>query len=171
MTPSTINDTKDTLFSRLYRTLIGTPVKRWYLHSLSSELIKLDATQRLAVTRQAVIGWLQTVLLIAVIVQSLFAGVLAALPPDVRASLSFLHRIEWGAYLGMVLIAAQIGYGWTQKLTVTNRYYLLAYRLSKPRLLQGESARRAQIAYFVVILLLAGAILWVNAHGFIVNPH
>jgi hypothetical protein len=161
---------KPNFIAQVYQTLIGGPVARWYLRPLNTELIRLDAASRDSIRRQAVIGWLQTILLGIAIAQSLFAGVLRALPPDLRASFGFLHRIEWAAYLGIVLIAAQVIVAWKPNSLLTNRFYLLAYRLSRPKLLTGRSARFAQIAYLVLALLIAVAIAWVRAHGFIVQP-
>ncbi|HVO68931.1 MAG TPA: hypothetical protein VMT24_02730, partial [Aggregatilineaceae bacterium] len=146
------------------------PARRWYLRPLNTELIRLPAAQRVSIARQAVIGWLQTILLVIAIAQSLFAGALHLLPPELRPALSFLHRIEWAAYLGIVLIAAQIVAGWPEQIVVTNRFFLLAYRLSKPRLLFGASARHMLIVYGAIALLIAAAIVWVNAHGFIIQP-
>ncbi len=154
--------------SKLYTTFIGQPVARWYLHSLDEQ--GLTAQQHTSIRRQAIIGWLQTLLLLVVLVQSLFAGLLRALPPDLRVTLSFLHRIEWGAYVGIVLIALQVAAGWAAQIVLTNRFYALAWRLSKPRIVVGAGARRAQIAYLLVIILMVIAIVWVRLNGFIVQP-
>src|SRR5258706_11931806 len=86
----------------VYERLIVQPVSRWYIRPLMALLPKLRPDQRQAVQRQAVIGWLQTALLAIILLQVIFAGLLRALPPDLRTSLAFLHRIEWGAYLGIV---------------------------------------------------------------------
>src|SRR4051794_2980662 len=112
--------------SSVYTSLIGNPVERWYLRPLQGD--RLSPEKLRSVQRQAVIGWLQTLLLLIVVVQSLFAGMLRALPPDVRASLGFLHRIEWGVYLGVLLIVAQVAAGWREQIVLTNRLYLLAWR-------------------------------------------
>ena len=130
-------------------------------------LPKLKPDQRQAVQRQAVIGWLQTVLLVIVLLQVIFAGLLRVLPPDLRTSLAFLHRIEWGAYLGILLICAQIAVGWSSATVLTNRIGLLAWRFSVPQIVTGKRARILQIAYAVLALILLGFALWVRAHGFI----
>jgi hypothetical protein len=156
--------------SSLYDALIGRFVRRWYLDPLAGQMEALSFTQQQSVRQQAVVGWLQTVLLAIVIVQTIFAGLLRALPPDVRASLGFLHRIEWGAYVGIVLILWQVAVGWNARIGLTNRFRMLAWLLSRPRLLTGDSARRAQVAYLIVVILMLGAVLWVRANGFIVTP-
>ncbi len=154
--------------SRLYTAFIGQPVERWYLRDLDQQ--GLTMPQRRSIRRQAVIGWLQTLLLAVVLVQTVFAGLLRALPPDLRAALSFLHRIEWGAYLAVVLVAAQVAAGWASQIVLTNRFYLLAWRFGKPRLVAGKAARYVQIGYLVFMILLVGAITWVRLHGFFVQP-
>jgi hypothetical protein len=113
---------------------------------------------------------LQTLLLFVVLIQVIFAGILRALPPDLRAYMSFLHRIEWGVYLGIVLIAVQIAAGWKAQVVLTNRFYALAWRLGDPRIVTGEAARYVQVAYLMLMLVLAGAVVWVQLHGFIVQP-
>jgi len=150
--------------------IVTVPVERWYLQPIADQVGSLPDKQQRSVQLQAVVGWLQTILLIIVIVQSIFAGFLRALPPDLRASLSFLHRIEWGAYLGILLILAQVAVGWSSHIVLTNRYWLLAWRFSKPRLLSGNAARTAQIVYLFLALLMVAAIIWVRIHGFIVTP-
>jgi hypothetical protein len=156
--------------SSLYDALIGRFVRRWYLDPLAGQMEQLSPTQQQSLRRQAVIGWLQTVLLVIVVVQTIFAGLLRALPPDVRASLGFLHRIEWGAYVGIVLILLQDVVGWRERIVLTNRFRMLAWLLSRPRLLTGDSARRLQVVYLIVAILMIGAVLWVRANGFIVTP-
>src|SRR5689334_2503229 len=150
--------------------LIKEPTDRWYLQPIADQVASLTSEQQQSVRRQAFIGWLQTILLVIVIAQSIFAGFLQALPPDLRTSLSFLHRIEWGAYVGILLILAQIATGWSGQIVLTNRYWLLAWRFSRPRLLTGSAARTAQIAYLLLALLMVGAVIWVRIHGFIVTP-
>jgi hypothetical protein len=154
--------------SLLYRVLVSQPVERWYLRDLDQH--SLTAQQRRVVNRQAVIGWLQSLLLVIVFVQSMFAGLLPALPPELRTSLSFLHRIEWGAYLGIVLVAAQVAAGWTSRIVLTNRFFALAWRIGRPRLVTGKAARYVQMAYLVLIVLMVGAVIWVRLHGFIFQP-
>ncbi|MEP7287720.1 MAG: hypothetical protein ABI947_18355 [Chloroflexota bacterium] len=139
--------------------------------NVASELTSdLMPTQQQSVKQQAVIGWLQTLLLVIVFVQVIFAGLLRALPPDVRVSLAFLHRIEWAAYIGIVLIVAQVIVGWSSAVVLTNRFYLLAWRFSKPRVLTGQSARIVQGCYLLLALAMVAAIVWVRIHGFIVTP-
>ena len=94
-----------------------------------------------AVQRQAVIGWLQTVLLVIVLLQVIFAGLLRALPPDLRTSLDFLHRIEWAVYLGIVLICAQVAVGWPSATVLTNRIGLAKYMLNSAALARRDPAR------------------------------
>lgn len=146
------------------------PVERWYLQSLNAQSEALTPQQRQSIHRQAVIGWLQTALLIIVVLQSVFAGFLHVLPPETRSALGFLHRIEWGVYAGIVLIIAQVAVGWVLRLVVTNRFYLLAWRFNKPRVISGKLARRLQIAYLALALLMFGAAIWVRIHGFIFQP-
>jgi hypothetical protein len=153
----------------VYERLIVQPVSRWYIRPMMALLPKLTPDERQAVQRQAVIGWLQTALLMIVLFQVIFAGLLRALPPDLRTALAFLHRIEWGAYLGIVLICAQIGVGWPSATVLTNRVGLLAWRFSVPQVVTGRRARLLQIAYAVLALILLGLALWVRAHGFIVT--
>jgi len=136
--------------------LIWRPVAHWYIQLLEAQ--------------QSVIGWLQSVLLAIVIVQVIFAGMLRALPPDIRSALAFLHRIEWGAYAGIILIAAQVAVGWSSQIVLTNRYYLLAWRFSSPKLIVGQRARFLQIAYLALAIVMIGAAVWVRLHGFIVTP-
>ena len=154
--------------SKLYTALVSQPVDRWYLRDLDRHA--LTPEQRHAAHRQAVIGWLQTLLLAVVLIQVIFAGLLRALPPDLRASLAFLHRVEWAAYLGIALIAAQVAVGWTSQIVLTNRVYALAWRIGKPRLIAGKVARNIQVAYLILTILIGGAIVWVRLHGFIVQP-
>jgi hypothetical protein len=155
--------------SIVYR-LVNEPIERWYLQPIAAEVMLLTRDQQESVRRQALIGWLQTILLVVVIVQSFFAGFLRALPPDLRIALSFLHRIEWGAYFGILLILAQVLAGWSTQIVLTNRYRLLAWRFSKPRLLLGNAARVVQLAYLLLALLIVGAVIWVRIHGFVVAP-
>ena len=149
---------------------------RWYIRPLearqSSDKLHRDLTpaEWQSVRRQAVIGWLQTVLLVVVFIQVIFAGMLRALPPDVRTTLSFLHRIEWGAYLGIILIVSQVAIGWSGGIVLTNRFYLLAWRFSPPKLIAGRAARALQIAYIGLAIVMVGAVIWVRIHGFIVTP-
>jgi hypothetical protein len=116
------------------------------------------------------IGLLQTVVLVVMLVQVAFVGVLRALPPDTRSSLAFLHRIEWGVYAHIVLILAHVAISWPGRALLTNRFALFGWRLGKMRMLTGAVARRAQIAYLVVVVLLVVASLWVRANGFLVQP-
>ncbi len=153
--------------------LIWRPVARWYIQPLEAQQStqsRLSSSDWRIIQRQAVIGWLQTVLLIIVIIQVIFAGMLRALPPDVRTSLAFLHRIEWGAYAGITLIAAQVIIGWSSQIVLTNRFYLLAWRFSTPKLVVGKQARALQLAYLALAIVMIGAIVWVRTHGFIVTP-
>jgi hypothetical protein len=149
--------------------LLIQPAERWYLRPLAQQLPTLTPSQQQSVRRQAVIGVLQTALLLIVIVQVVFAGMLRALPPDLRASLGFMHRIEWGAYLGVILILAQVALSWHSGIVLTNRFYLLAWRFGKPRLVMGNTARIAQIGYLILATLIIGAIVWVRINGFIVQ--
>ncbi len=130
----------------------------------------LTPAQQQSVQRQLTIGSLQTILLIIVVLQSIFAGFLRALPPDLRAALAFLHRIEWGAYVGIVLVAVQIIVGWTSRTVLTNRFYLLAWRFGNMRSITGNTARKLQIVYLLLIVVMAGAVIWVRINGFIVQP-
>ena len=130
----------------------------------------LTPAQQLSVQRQYTIGNLQTILLIMVVLQSIFAGFLRAFPPDLRASLGFLHRIEWGAYVGIVLVAAQIIAGWSSQTVLTNRWYLLAWRFGNRRIMTGNLARKLQVAYLLLIVLIVGAVIWVRVNGFIIQP-
>jgi len=130
----------------------------------------LTPAQQVSVQRQYVIGSLQTILLIIVVLQSIFAGFLRALPPDLRASLGFLHRIEWGAYVGIALVAAQIIVGWNSQTVLTNRFYLLAWRFGNMRIMTDKRARQLQVAYLLLIVLMVGAVIWVRINGFIVQP-
>lgn len=130
----------------------------------------LSHVQQVAIARQAAIGLLQTIILALMLAQVVFAGVLRALPPEARQSVAFLHRIEWGVYAQIALIAAQVAVGWAAGVVLTNRLYLLALRLGKMRTLTGNAARRAQILYALLALLLVAASLWVRARGFLVQP-
>src|SRR5882724_2802405 len=65
--------------------IVTVPVERWYLQPIADQVGSLPDKQQRSVQLQAVVGWLQTILLIIVIVQSIFAGFLRALPPDLRA--------------------------------------------------------------------------------------
>jgi hypothetical protein len=154
--------------NKLYTALIREPVDRWYLRDLNWQA--LTPEQRQSVHRQAIIGWLQTLLLAIVLIQVIFAGLLRALPPDLRASLSFLHRIEWGAYLGIALIAAQVAVGWTSRVVLTNRFYAPAWRIGRPQVIAGKAARNMQVVYLILIILIGAAIVWVRLHGFIFQP-
>jgi len=156
--------------------LIWRPVAHWYIQLLEAQQ-SVKPSQNLpsasewqVIRQQAVIGWLQSVLLAIVIVQVIFAGMLRALPPDIRSALAFLHRIEWGAYAGIILIAAQVAVGWSSQIVLTNRYYLLAWRFSSPKLIVGQRARFLQIAYLALAIVMIGAAVWVRLHGFIVTP-
>ena len=154
----------------IYEALIMRPVRRWYLKPLGTAFDNLDAPSQRAVIDQAVIGWLQTVLLIVAVCQALFAGILAALPPDLRAALGFLHRIEWAVYVAMLLVGAQAVRGYTFNLIVTNRVYALGWRFGKMKIVRGAPVRTLAIAYAVVIMLLAVAVFYVRMNGFIVRP-
>jgi hypothetical protein len=154
----------------LYRLLIGQPVERWYLRPVSDDLPTLTPQQQLSVRRQSVVGWLQSVLLVVVVAQSLFAALLRALPPELRNALAFLHRIEWAAYVAIALVVAQVITGWTEQIVLTNRFYLLAWRLGRPRIVSRGIARYLQVAYLIFVGLMIVAVLWVRAHGFLVQP-
>jgi hypothetical protein len=130
----------------------------------------LTSARQVSVQRQYLIGNLQTILLIIVVLQLIFAGFLRALPPDLRASLGFLHRIEWGVYVGIALVAAQIIVGWNSQTVLTNRFYLLAWRFGKMRIVTDNLARKLQVAYLLLIALMIGAVIWVRINGFIVQP-
>lgn len=154
----------------MYEALILRPVQALYLKPLASHLEAMSESERRAVLDQAVIGWLQTLLLIVVIVQVVFAGLLRFLPPDVRESLSFLHRIEWAAYVGILLVGLQTARGYAYNLIVTNRFYALGWWLSKMRIVRGSRVNTLAAAYIVVIALMVGAILFVRVNGFLVRP-
>jgi hypothetical protein len=106
--------------------LVKYPVEHWYLRPIAEQIAAFPIARQQSVRRQAFIGWLQTILLIIVVAQSVFAGFLRVLPPYLRSSLSFLHRIEWGAYVGILLILMQVAVGWSAQIVLTNRYGLLA---------------------------------------------
>jgi hypothetical protein len=165
MTTKSKNDT-----SELSDILIRQPVERLYLRHVDAQANALTTEQHASMRQQAIIGWLQTLVLVVVVMQVIFAGLMRVLPPDVRSSLAFLHRIEWGAYLMLVLIAAQIATSAKAGIVLTNRFYLLAWRLSAPRLVVGNQARYLQLAYTGLIILIVIAILWVRARGFLVQP-
>lgn len=154
----------------LYEALIMRPVRRWYLKPLGAAFDNLDTLTQRAVIDQAVIGWLQTLLLIVTVAQALFAGVLAALPPDLRAALGFLHRIEWAVYVAMLLVGAQAVRGYTFNLIVTNRFNALGWRFGAMQIVRGKRVRLLAIVYGVVILLLAAALIFVHMNGFLVRP-
>ena len=154
----------------IYEALIMRPVRRWYLKPLGTAFDDLDTPRQRAVIDQAVIGWLQTVLLVVAVCQSLFAGVLAVLPPDLRTALGFLHRIEWAVYIAMVLVGAQAVRGYTFNLIVTNRVYALGWRFGKMQIVRDTRVRMLAIAYGVLILLMAIAVIYVRMNGFIVRP-
>jgi hypothetical protein len=154
----------------LYRVLIGQPVERWYLRPVADDIPTLTPRQQLSIRRQSIIGWLQSVLLIVVVAQSLFAGLLRALPPGTRNALAFLHRIEWAAYLAIALVAAYVIAGWTEQIVLTNRFYLLAWRLGRPRIATAKTARYLQVGYLMFAVLMIAAVLWVRVHGFLVQP-
>ncbi len=154
----------------MYEALILRPVRALYLKPLSASLETMDANERRAVLDQAIIGWLQTILLIVVIVQVIFAGLLRLLPPDIRTTLGFLHRIEWAAYLAILLVGIQAARGYAYNLILTNRFYLLGWRFGKPRIVRGARIRTLIVAYGVVVMLMAAAILYVRVNGFIVRP-
>ena len=158
------------VWQRLYIALILRPVQRWYLVPLKSEMSELNEQRQRAVIDQAVIGWLQTVLLIIAVLQSLFAGVLAILPPDLRATLGFLHRIEWAVYTGMLLVGLQAARGYAYDLIVTNRFFALGWRLGRMQIVRGNRVRWLALLYAGVIVAMAGAALYVRANGFIVRP-
>ncbi len=126
--------------------------------------------QQLSILRQSVIGWLQSMLLLVILAQSLFAGLLRALPPETRSALTFLHRIEWGATLAIVLVVAQVIAGWTDQIVLTNRFYLLAWRFGKLCIATGKPARYLQVSYLAFALLMLAAVVWVRAHGFLIQP-
>ncbi len=154
----------------MVETLILRLVQRWYLEPLTAQLALLNEAEQRAALHQAVISWLQTVLLILVIVQILFAGLLRLLPPELRATLGFLHRIEWANYVGILLVGAQTIHGYTANLIITNRFYLLGWRLGRMQIVRGSRARLLMIAYAILIGLLIAAILFVRTNGFIVQP-
>jgi len=162
--------TSPTLLSRVYDRLILRPIQRYYLYPIADQIAALNDADRRAVLDQAVIGWLQTLVLIVAVVQSLFAGVLAALPPDLRAALGFLHRIEWAAYAGMLLIGVQAARGYAYHLLLTNRWYVLGWRVSRMQIVRGSRVRTLTIIYLIAIVLIAIAILYVRLNGFIFQP-
>jgi hypothetical protein len=88
----------------------------------------------------------------------------------VRSSLAFLHRIEWAAYLLLALIAAQIAASLKASVVLTNRFYLLAWRLSVPELIVGRRVRVLQLVYAGLMILIIIGVLWVRARGFLVQP-
>lgn len=159
-----------TLFQRLYDRLIIRPVMRWYLLPLGAQFDSLSEADQRAALDQAIIGWLQTLLLIVAVAQSLFAGALAALPPEVRSALGFLHRIEWAAYVGMLLIGVQAVRGFAYNLIVTNRFYALGWRFGKMRLVRGRRIRTLVLIYLLVIVFMAAAVIYVRLNGFIFRP-
>jgi len=148
--------------------------ERWitnrYVRPLESALEALTPAQQQAVRRQAALGVVQTLLLAIILVQVIFTGAMRLLPPETRAALAFLHRIEWAVYLTILLIAAQVIVSWREVVVLTNRIGLLAYRLGRPRLLRGQSARMAQGVYLVLLVVLVAASIWVRINGFIVQP-
>lgn len=150
-------------YSNVFERLIA----RWYLQPLAALWDSLTASQRQNVRRQAWLGLFQTLVLVIAVTQSLFAGVLRALPAETRAALGFLHRIEWGVYAGIVLILAQVIIGWGDQFCLTNRLGLLAWPLGKARLLKGRTARQAQLVYLVLAILMVVEALYVRANGFI----
>jgi hypothetical protein len=156
--------------SKFVETAIRQPVQRLYLRQIEPQSAILTAEQHTAVRRQAIIGWLQTLVLIVMLFQVIFAGLMRALPPDVRSSLAFLHRIEWGAYTLLVLIAAHIVVSVKSRIVLSNRFYLLAWRLGAPKLVTGSRARYLQLAYTGLMILIIVAILWVRVRGFLVQP-
>jgi hypothetical protein len=156
-----------TFSGRLYDRLIMRPVQRFYLNPIADQIANLSESEQRAVLDQAVIGWLQTILLVVAIIQALFAGVLAALPQELRAALGFLHRIEWAVYAGMLLVGAQAARGYAYHLILTNRFYALGWRFSKMRIVRDRRVRTLTSVYAIVIILMAIAVLYVRANGFI----
>ena len=159
-----------TLLQRLYDRLILRPVTRWYLIPLGTQFQSLPEVDQRAVLDQAIIGWLQTLLLIVTVAQSLFAGVLAALPPDIRSALGFLHRIEWAVYVGMLLIGVQAVRGFAYNLIVTNRFYALGWRFGKMQIVRGSRLRTLVFIYLLAIVFMAAAVIYVRLNGFIFRP-
>ncbi len=155
-------------FLRLYTVLIVRPVRRLYLQPMAVELQAFTDAERQAVIDQAVIGWLQTVLLVIVIAQVIFTGILVLLPPNIRAALGFLHRIEWAAYAGMLLVGAQAARGYAYNLILTNRIFALGWYFGrKMRIVRGRRVRTLAIAYALVIVFMAAAVIYVQINGFI----
>ena len=159
-----------TLLQKLYDQLILRPVKRWYLMPLGEQFKSLNELDQHLVLDQAIIGWLQTVLLVVVFLQTIFAGLMAALPPNVRAGLDFLHRIEWAAYVGMLLVGLQAVRGYAYNLILTNRFYALGWRFGQMKVVRGRRVRTLVIIYMLVIGLMAVAVVEVRLNGFIFRP-
>ncbi|GAB4554466.1 MAG: hypothetical protein OHK0023_24610 [Anaerolineae bacterium] len=116
------------------------------------------------------IGILQTIIVVMILIQIIFAGVLRLFPPEVRKQVAFLHRVEWAVYSLIVLIAAHIAISVQSRQVVTNRAFLLGLRLGKERIVTGRAARLVQIAFAIVVIMLIVASLWVRARGFLVQP-
>ena len=161
--------TSRSFLNRLYDRLILRPVSAIYLPN-SSQLATLDVAERQAVLDQAIIGCVQTLLLIVAVAQALFAGVLAALPPDLRAALAFLHRVKWAVYAGMLLVGAQAARGYAYHLILTNRFNALGWRFGRMKIVRGSQVRTLTIVYLIIIVLMAIALLYVRANGFLVQP-
>jgi hypothetical protein len=159
-----------TLLQTLYDRLILRPVTRWYLIPLGSQFSSFNEFDQHLVLDQAIIGWLQTVLLVVTIAQTLFVGVLVALPPDLRAALSFLHRIEWAAYVGILLVGLQAVRGFAYNLILTNRFYVLGWRFGRMQIVRGRRVRTLVIIYMVIIGFMAVAVFEVRLNGFIFRP-
>lgn len=159
-----------TLLQTLYDRLILRPVNRWYLVPLGAQFKSLNEVDQHLVLDQAIIGWLQTVLLIITFVQILFAGVLAVLPSDVRTALGFLHRIEWAAYAGILLVGLQAVRGFAYNLILTNRFYALGWRFGRMQIVRGRRVRTLVIIYMLFIGLMAVAVIDVRLNGFIFRP-
>ncbi len=126
-----------------------------------------------SITRQQFVGRLQTAVIAIMLLQIVFTGLLRLFPPDLRASLAFLHRIEWGVVALLILILVQFALGWGQRIVATNRLRVFAILAWVPRCLVIERGRRARIiliGYAAIALLLVAALLWVREHGFVVQP-
>lgn len=140
------------------------------LAQLREQLATLSVEQQQAVIRQALLGFVQTVVLLIMILQIVFTGLLRLFPPELRASLSFLHRIEWAVYVGMVSILMQSILARRTQALFTNHFYLFGWYLGKPRLITGEKIQPVVITYIVFVLIMVAVVWWVRVNGFIVQP-
>jgi len=133
----------------------------------------MSAPESRTVAFQYTVGKLQTAVIGIVLLQIIFGGLLRLLPPDLRTSLAFLHRIEWGVVALLILILVQFGLGWGPSIVATNRLRAFAVLAWVPRFAVIERGSRARVllsGYAAVALLLVAALLWVREHGFVVQP-